>query len=194
MKLNIPLRQLHRSFNNALTIIALLLSMYILAAPFVPSASLAVERRVNTATAEEVIKETKVSTENTLIIPRIFLEEQINEGQSENTLENGAWRIPFTSTPDAGSNTVIAGHRFYYTKSAVFYHLDKLVQGDSIIVDWVGKRYTYIVTSTQIVTPDRISIQDPTPVPTLTLYTCTPMWSSQYRLVITAELREKIYE
>lgn len=124
---------------------------------------------------------------NNIVIPKIGVDTQILEGKSAQTLNNGLWHRPKTSTPDLGSNTVITGHRFMYsTGNKTFYHLDKLAVGDPITVYWKGKAYGYRVTKQEVVPPTQTQIEESTTDERLTLYTCTPLWTSKNRLVVTA--------
>lgn len=131
---------------------------------------------------------------NRVIIPAMTLDQPIVEGSNMyRALDQGIWRWPDGSTPDKGSNTVLVGHRFTYTQpKGVFYFLDKLKTGDSVGLVWNGKTYVYRVTGTKVVKPTQVSILDPTTKPTLTMYTCTPLWLPKDRLVITAELENSL--
>jgi sortase A len=122
-----------------------------------------------------------------LIIPSMFLDSPINEGATQATLSRGLWHLPFSSAPQQGGNTVIVGHRFTYTNpEGVFYNLDKVRVGDEIGVFWQGKRYLYVVTKTEVVSPNDVAIQAPSSQAELTLYTCTPLWLPKNRLVVVA--------
>ena len=130
---------------------------------------------------------------NRLIIPKIGVDIPIvDSANADWALSRGAWRMPETSTPDKGSNTAIAGHRFKYLppNNLTFYLLDKLAKGDILTVFWSQKEYDYIVVGSKIVSPDTVSVLDPTPKPTVTLITCDPIWTQKNRLVVTAELIE----
>jgi LPXTG-site transpeptidase (sortase) family protein len=130
----------------------------------------------------------RIPAENTLVIPKIGVDALIFEGTSETTLERGLWRRPKTGTPSTGGNTVITAHRFkYLTGPNTFYHLDKLAVGDSLTIYWEGKTYHYRVTSSEVVAADAFIIEENSPEPRLTLYTCTPLWTSSKRLVVRAE-------
>jgi LPXTG-site transpeptidase (sortase) family protein len=134
------------------------------------------------------LPEVSVPDHNAIVIPKIGVDTHILEGTGPETLNNGLWRRPKTSTPDKGGNTVITGHRFLYsTGNKTFYHLDKLQIGDPIIIYWKGKSYGYRVTKQEVVPPTAVEIEDETQDDRITLYTCTPLWSSKNRLVITAE-------
>lgn len=123
-----------------------------------------------------------------VVIPKINLDEKIWFGDNEKLINKGVWHIPRSSTPDKGSNTVLAGHRFTYKDPAVFYHLDKVSPGDPVIMVYDGKLYNYKVTETKIVNPEDVYIEDPSDDKRLTLYTCHPLWSIKQRLVIVANL------
>ena len=82
---------------------------------------------------------------------------------------------------------VLAAHRFLYTSGPkTFYYLDRLQIGDQFSIVWNGVPHTYGITSIQVVSSQAVEIEKPTLQPTVTLYTCTPLWSSSHRLVVTA--------
>jgi sortase A len=126
---------------------------------------------------------------NMIAIPAVGIEAPIVEGEDEDALSRGAWRRPLSSTPDEGGNTVITGHRFQYLppNNLTFYHLDKAREDDKIFVYWDGMQYDYVVTDIFVVEPSQVEIEENTAEPRLTLYTCTPLWTAQNRLVIIAE-------
>jgi len=130
---------------------------------------------------------------NLLIIPSIGVKIPIVEGTSEAVLNKGAWRLPETSTPDKGSNTVITGHRWKYRPPSekTFYLLDKVVVGDIFKIIWQGKEYDYKVISTQVVKPTDVWVLNPTTKSTATLITCTPLFSTKNRLVVKGQLISK---
>jgi sortase A len=125
-----------------------------------------------------------------VIIPHIFLDQPIHEGHETYVeLAQGVWRWPFGSTPAAGGNTILIGHRFTYTNPrGVFYELNDVRVGDRIGVIWQNKTYNYAVTSVSQVLPQNTTILSQTTQPELTLYTCTPLYVPKYRLVIVARL------
>jgi sortase A len=144
--------------------------------------------------AASVIKPSTLSS-NRVIIKKIGVDSPIIEAPEakwQSALNRGAWRMPQTSTPDQGGNTVISGHRYKYLppNNLTFYLLDKLTAGDMINVIWKNKQYDYQVIDSKIVPPTQISILNPTEKPILTLFTCDPIWTTKNRLVVTAELIE----
>ncbi len=128
---------------------------------------------------------------NRLIITKIGVNAPIVESQNADVgLSKGAWRIPESSTPDKGSNTVLSGHRFKYLppNNLTFYLFDKLSPGDIVYVVWDGKDYYYRIRETKVVEPTELSILDPSDKPILTMFTCTPIYSTAQRLVVIADL------
>lgn len=132
-----------------------------------------------------------------LVIPKIGVDmsvivtgKEYDEADAYAALNKGAWLYTTTSTPNEGGNTVIAGHRFKYLppSSNTLYSLDKLEKGDDILVYWQGREYTYRVVNEKVIHPTDLSILNTTPSPTLTLITCTPVFSNTNRLVVTASL------
>lgn len=128
-----------------------------------------------------------IPQDNRMIIPKIALDQHIFEGKSPKTVNKGIWAKPNGSTPPKGGNTILVGHRFTYDGPASFYSLDKVAVGDAIVVYWQGKEYDYKVTTTKVVPPSAIEIENPTKTNQLTIYTCTPLWSAKNRLVVIAE-------
>lgn len=134
-----------------------------------------------------------VPTENKLRIDRIGVNAVIHEG-GEEQLAFGIWHLPRTSTPDQGGNTVLSGHRWAFEREdgRSLYDLDELQIGDAIEVTWEGELYRYRMVADQVVSPDQVEILTPTDDARLTLFTCTPLFSTANRLVITATLDEVI--
>jgi sortase A len=127
-----------------------------------------------------------------LIIPKIGVDIPIiiNEQNEKRGLARGAWQIPGTAEPgEVGGygNMVLSAHRYLYTSGPhTFFNLDKLAAGDEIIIEWLGETYRYVVEGSRVVPPTEVSILNPTSEPLLTLFTCTPVFSTKNRLVITA--------
>lgn len=132
----------------------------------------------------------KKNLNNKIIIPKINVEMVIEGGNDQKVLNKGsAWWIPGTSNPSFGGNFVLGGHRWAFRppQKKTFYHLDKLERGDIISILWDAKEYTYKVYNTMVVKPQAVEILAPTSKTKLTLFTCTPLFSSKERLVIEAE-------
>ena len=129
-----------------------------------------------------------IPLDNTLVIPKIDVDIKIVEGSTEDALLRGAWHRPGTGNPIDGGNYVVTGHRFRYVppNNTTFYNLDKLEAGDLIIVYYEGQEYDYQVEESFVVEPEELHVEDDLGYDVLTLYTCTPLWTSSKRLVIRA--------
>lgn len=147
------------------------------------------EQQVQQASLLSPPDEKIINGENRLIIDKIGVNAVINEGESE-TLALGIWHLPRTSTPDKGGNTVLSAHRWKYKPPdpRTFYDLNKLEIGDEIKVIWQGKKYIYKVRDIFEVTPDQVEVLGPSNKSELTLFTCTPLYSTARRLIIKADL------
>lgn len=123
-----------------------------------------------------------------LTIPSLGLRRFVPEGATSDHLRRfGVGRITWTALPHANGTVGIAGHRT--THGAPFFRLDRLEQGDAILVDFQGRRYTYRVDRFELVRPTRVDVlQDRPDRRTIALVTCTPVYSAAYRLVVLASL------
>jgi len=90
--------------------------------------------------------------------------------------------------PGQYGNMVLSGHISSPNEGAIFHRLPELKVGEGIIVSTDERQYLYQVTSTEVVTPDEVSVMDPTPDATATLLTCVPDGIYDHRLVIKARL------
>jgi len=187
--------------NTGLLCAIIAINLYVIVTPFVPRFTFWWQNRGQhgrTAVLQQKIQPShivlNIPSDNRLVVPSMSLDQPIIEGPTMASLMKGPWHIPGTSTPDKGSNTVIAGHRFTYTNPrGTFYFLDKVKVGDDFAVYWQHKAYTYKVVSTSQVPPTQISIQNPRATPEVTLFSCTPLWWPKDRLVIVGTL-ENTYE
>ncbi len=191
-----------RRFNNVFSVVIALAAIYILISPLLGNLSYwwtkktdkkggyVYQSKLVPATQKITLKD--IPQDNRVVIPGIQLDEAINEGTSPYTLNKGLWRRPISSTPVAGGNTVIVGHRFTYKGAAALFNLDKVKQGDRFSVYWEHKEYTYEVKQIRIVEPLDLSVEQNTTKPTLTIYTCTPVWTARQRLVIVSEPLEPL--
>jgi len=122
-----------------------------------------------------------------LAIPSIQLDTPVKEV----FVVDGAWEVADyaagylhdTGLPGSG-NTVLAGHAGL--RGAVFRDLGSLATNDDIYLDAAGWRYHYRVRDSKSVWPNQVEVLDQTPMPVLTLMTCTN-WDTQ-RLVVVADL------
>lgn len=122
-----------------------------------------------------------------LVIPKIGVDKFVVQGVSEQDLRRGPGHYTNTPLPGEVGNSAIAGHRTTY--GAPFFDLNELAPGDDIfLTDTSGRRFDYKVTGNKVVSPNDISVLDPTPFAQLTLTTCNPRFSATSRLVVFARL------
>ncbi|CAO5238873.1 sortase A [Frankia sp. AgKG'84/4] len=116
------------------------------------------------------------------------------EGVAVDDLRRGPGHMPGTAMPGQIGNFVVSGHRTTYGKP--FNRIDELKIGDPLVVEVRDRYYTYRVTGSEVVTPNRIDVADPVPkrpgvTPTkslITLTTCHPKYSASHRLIVYGEL------
>jgi len=176
--------------NNLLIAAIVAINVFVIALPLYPALSFWWATHVQHRQphfASSKMNQNPVPAGERLIIPKLLLDEQVYEGPDVITANKGIWRYPQASMPDKGGNTVLIGHRFTYLGPAVFYHLDLLSPGDPITIFWNGRKYSYVVSQIKVIKPSDTSIFWPTNDSRLTLYTCTPIWSTKNRLVVIAE-------
>lgn len=186
-----------RTYNNALSVVVIVLGLYIAVSPFLPQITYELRDKSPNASAPysgELAKvvgstsDAQKPQDNRLVIPSIQIDEPIVEGGDIWVIRNGGtWRRPQTSKPNQDGNTVIVGHRFYGSNISTFYHLDKVLIGQVLAVYWEGEEYLYEVTETKVVEATEVEIEAPTNDKQLTIYTCTPIWTAKQRLVVIAK-------
>ncbi|MFG2984704.1 class E sortase [Streptomyces sp. NPDC048258] len=138
-----------------------------------------------------------------LRIPRLGLVVPVAQGVDKRAvLDKGyAGQYPGTAGPGAQGNFALAGHR--NTHGEPFRYINRLRGGDELIVDVQGRRYTYVVgkilnetteRDTGVIAPVPRSVVKPDqgysePGAYITLTTCTPEYTSKYRLVVWGTLK-----
>lgn len=146
----------------------------------------------NNATTKKIAE--NQAEEYRLYIPKIDINLPYATGGPE-VMEHGAWwRQEQNGNPVEGGNFVLSAHRFIMgltpqqtQRKSPFYNIDKLAVGDELIVDYKNERYTYVIDKVFDVKPDAIQIEDRTPDPQLTLYSCTLGGAADGREVIIAK-------
>lgn len=121
-----------------------------------------------------------------IAIDKIGLDAELGEGIRLTTLDRGPGHWPGSGMPGEIGNVVVAGHRTSH--GAEFRHLDQLLPGDEVVFTTDTGTFTYVVSGTQIVTPDSLWITDPTDTPTATLFACHPLGSTAERIVVNLTL------
>lgn len=127
-----------------------------------------------------------------LYIPRLDKHWVVVQGVTQKAIKNAPGHYPDSALPGQVGNFSVAGHR----AKAIFWDLDKLRDGDPIIVESATHWYVYQVKRTRIVSPKAVEVVAPVPgqprkKPTerwLTLTTCNPKFDNYQRLVIHGKL------
>ncbi|WP_425583791.1 class E sortase [Streptomyces macrosporus] len=138
-------------------------------------------------------------------IPRLDVKVPIAEGVDENgVLDRGmvghyAEEPLKTAMPwDKTGNFAVAGHR--NTHGEPFRYINKLDPGDPIVVETRDTYYIYEMTSRLDSTlPSNVGVIDPVPAESgftepgryITLTTCTPEFTSKYRLIVWGKMVEE---
>jgi sortase A len=118
-------------------------------------------------------------------VQRLGLSVVIVEGTDSSTLKRAAGHIAGTALPGQPGNVGIAAHRDTYFRPLRDIHKD-----DIITVTTADGDYRYKVVSTEIVTPDDVSVLDSDGTDVLTLVTCYPfnyIGAAPSRFIIRAE-------
>ncbi|MGE5347356.1 MAG: class D sortase [Acidithiobacillales bacterium] len=102
-------------------------------------------------------------------IPRIGVSAIVREGDDDTTLAVAVGHIPGTARPGELGNMVLAGHR-----DSFFRALRHIRLHDTIRIRTAGRRYEYLVDSTEVVRAGDTRVLDPTGDAVLTLVTCYP--------------------
>ena len=106
-----------------------------------------------------------------LRIAKIRLEVAVLPGTDDVTLNRAVGHIDDTALPGTDGNSGIAGHR-----DGFFRGLKDIGPEDAIELETLRGKELYRVERTWVVTPDDVSVLDPTPARSLTLVTCYPFY------------------
>lgn len=136
-----------------------------------------------------------------IYLPKLDVKAPIAEGVSKSkVLDKGMVGhysgAQETAMPwDTTGNFALAAHR--NTHGEPFRYINKLVKGDKIVVETESEYYTYEVTSSLASTPpSNTSVIKPIPTGSgfttagryITLTTCTPEFTSKYRLIVWGKM------
>ena len=119
-------------------------------------------------------------------IPKLNTTLPIYHGTDDSVLQVAIGHIPGTSLPVGGKGThaVISGHRGL-ASAKLFTDIDRLVEGDTFIIQVLDETLTYEVDQILTVTPDDVSALAIDPEQDyVTLGTCTPYGVNTHRLLV----------
>lgn len=189
-----------KTLNVVISILIALLAIYIFIYPHIPDLLFRIgmnkyrgytyQSKRAVSYLGDIAKELpQIPAENMLVIPKIYVNAPIVEGD-ESALMEGMWHRPASSSPDKGGNTVVAGHRNKYINGPhTLYHLNKVEVDDLVLVYWAGKEYVYKVYEVTEVNSKAVEIEFNTKDPIITLFSCTQEWESEDRIVVKGLLQ-----
>jgi sortase A len=117
-------------------------------------------------------------------IPHIHANYVMVEGTDSASLRKGPGHYPATPLPGMPGTVGVAGHRTTYL--APFRKLDKLNQGDEVIVQMPYALVTYRVEERRIVAPTAVWVTRRVGYDRLVLTACHPKYSAAKRIVVFA--------
>ena len=133
-------------------------------------------------------------------IPRFGAEyaRPLVEGTGRPELALGLGHYVGTAGPGQVGNFAVAGHRTTYGRP--FHDVDRLRDGDRVVVETAGTVHVYEVTSRDVVRPTDVEVIAPVPdapgeTPTqalITLTSCHPRYSATERFVVHGRLVESV--
>ena len=128
-----------------------------------------------------------------LYIPRLGKHWVVVQGVQPADIRYAPGHYPDTALPGQVGNFSIAGHR----SPAIFWDLDRMQNGDKIVVETKSTYFVYTMTSREIVLPTALEVVAPVPdqpgvAPSkafMTLTTCNPKYNNYQRLIVHAVLQ-----
>ncbi len=121
-------------------------------------------------------------------IPAINVDAPVVQGDGWEQLKKGVAQHLGSADPGQKGNLVLSAHNDVYGQ--IFRDLDRLKNGDTIVVYTASRQYSYVVTGTRIVEPTQVDAMDPTESPTVTLVSCYPYLVDNQRIIVTAILKD----
>lgn len=127
-----------------------------------------------------------------MYIPKLNKHWVVVEGVELDDIKYAPGHYPDTAMPGQVGNFSVAGHR----SPAIFWDLDRVREGDIVVVETKSNYHIYRVTRNHIVLPTAVEVVAPVPgqpgaTPTeamLTITTCNPKWDNYERLIVHAKL------
>jgi sortase A len=124
-----------------------------------------------------------------ILVPRLKLDAivvELSDIGDRVDLNRGPGHVPGTAYPGMPGNVFIAGHRTTYGHP--FGDLDKMRNGDTIILITSEGRHVYSVTEQRIVDPHDLSVLDQQGEPRVTLMACHPKFTAHQRILVIGRL------
>jgi sortase A len=121
-------------------------------------------------------------------IPSIKVDAPVVMGDGWDQLKKGVGQHVGTADPGKTGNIVLSAHNDVFGE--IFRDLDKIKNGDQIIMFTNARQYIYTVTGTQIVEPTQTDVMADTTQASVTLISCYPYMVDKQRIVVTAVLQK----
>ncbi|MBA2521955.1 MAG: class E sortase [Solirubrobacterales bacterium] len=121
-----------------------------------------------------------------LRIPAVDLDIVLIQGTDEESLQKGPGHYPGTVFPGQHGTIGIAGHRTTYL--APFRHIDRLADGDTVVLEMPYATFTYEFESQKIVEPTALEVVRDVGEDRVVLTACNPVYSAAQRIVVTSRL------
>ena len=99
----------------------------------------------------------------------------------------GAGQHIGSANPGEAGNLVLSAHNDIYGE--IFRYLDRLKEGDEVVIITQDRSFTYEVIAIEIVDPTRVDLLAPTNDSTITLISCYPYLVDNKRIVVQGLLR-----
>ncbi len=122
-------------------------------------------------------------------IPAIGVDHPVVQGDGYEQLKKGVGQYIGSPNPGQDGNIVLSAHNDVFGE--IFRDLDKLKNGDQIILFTSQQTYTYVINKSQIVEPTQVEVMAPTREPVVTLISCYPYLVDNKRIVVTAILEDQ---
>lgn len=128
-----------------------------------------------------------------LYVPRLNKQWVVVEGTDPADIRLAPGHYPASALPGQTGNFAIAGHRM----PSVFWDLDRMRDGDAVVVETKNQWIVYTVYRVHIVLPTEVGVVAPDPDhpaaatatrKLITLTTCNPKWDNYQRLIVHGEL------
>jgi sortase A len=120
-------------------------------------------------------------------IPALGVDAPIVQGDGWEQLKKGVGQHVGSANPGEKNNIVLTAHNDVFGE--IFRSLDKLKNGDEVILYTNQRSYTYVVNGSTIVEPTRVEVMAPTNQAIVTLISCYPYMVDNKRIVVTAQLQ-----
>lgn len=122
-------------------------------------------------------------------IPAINIDAPVVQGDGWEQLKKGVAQHLGSADPGRAGNMVLSAHNDVFGE--LFRYLDRLENGDEVIVYTNQRAYVYKVINTQLVEPTQVEVMAATQEPIVTLISCYPYLVDNQRIVVTASLESE---